>query len=158
MLLTDTVGLLGIVHKSSPIVEYGSSDCSGSGPEAEIIAVRRPTYPCRIVAVYSRLPMPPTAKLCEREAGGFMNSLFAGHLLPTPDDPIDIFGFQFDTVANATGFSAAMLVEPEPANGPSTVSPRLVQSLMASAKRVTGLTVGLAFKSPSRPLPNEVTQ
>ncbi len=38
--------------------------------------------------------------------------------------------------------SAAMIVEPEPANVSRTIDPRLEQSFMASAIRAIGLTVG----------------
>ena len=51
--------------------------------------------------------------------------------------------------------SAAMMVEPEPAKVSRMIDPRFEQSLMASAMRATGLTVGCIFSSSIRPARNE---
>ena len=51
--------------------------------------------------------------------------------------------------------SAAMMVEPEPAKVSRMIDPSFEQSLMASAMRATGLTVGCIFSSSIRPARNE---
>jgi hypothetical protein len=66
----------------------------------------------------------------------------SGRCLVPPKYDIAIGGVISMRRALRPDFCAAISVVPEPPNGSSTISPRRLQSLIASATRATGLTVG----------------
>jgi len=77
---------------------------------------------------------------------------FARVGLPSPDRDIDISGVDFHCAGGAPVRSAAISTVPLPQKGSSTKRPRCEQSLIASATKPTGLTVGCRARSSSRPV------
>ena len=78
--------------------------------------------------------MPARGKLAKGFAGRFEDRFAACFAFVALDDYIDIERIDFKAATDALPVrSAAMSVDPEPRNGSSTMSPRLVTSRSASA-------------------------
>ena len=85
--------------------------------------------------------------------GNAGRSTAATTITPKPDEQFWFGQFRVGVWPNYfDGVQSAMTVVPEPQNGSSTISPRRLQSLIASATRATGLTVGCMARSCSLPV------